>query len=342
MIACKQAPSSPLLNSMTQSEATRSRCLNGVVIGVGHFGKFHAQKLAADPRVNFVGIVDLRESLARALADEYHVMAFSGLEEVDVALDFVTIATPARTHAMLARQAMKRGCHAFIEKPISTTVEDAEALIALAKQQGVVLQVDHQERYFLEEIGLFQSVDPLAVRQLTVRRLGPPPPMPPDCSAVLDLTIHDLDWIHAFVGNGLETLQVDGTWGDSGLVEALRLTGKVGPRQIPVVIETSRMDPERCREAEITLDGEVEPYHINFIERSFQAPTQPLTYSRDLPPSSDLYGVHPFEPLDYVGKSFAHFIYCIAASLRPKVDGPAALAALQSALIIEDLLSPRS
>ena len=308
---------------------TSSTPLKGVVIGAGHFGRFHAQKLAEHPAVDFRAVIDLDAERGQAVASDAGVPWHPDLESLGEDLDLVTVATPAKTHARIAISCLKQGLHVFVEKPIATTVEDAEAMVAAAASANRILQIDHQERYFLEEIGLFEN-PASTVRSLQVRRLGPPPPRPSDCSAVMDLTIHDLDWIHAWLGTPAQLQEAQGSRVDSAFIETMMARFSF-PGERHVEIETSRVHPDRCRDA--IIETESGSIHVDFVGR---------TSSQGLPNSAEkgkeLYGLHPFAESDYVGKSIAHFIHCIHQGHTPKVDGNAGLMALKTTLHLDDYL----
>lgn len=164
------------------------------VIGAGVFGGYHAQKFASLPGARLVGVYDLQTDMAEALCERVGAGdAFDDVDGLIDACDAVVIATPASTHAKLARKALEASRHALVEKPLALTGVEARELAALAVDSGLILQVGHQERLVFEAMGLFDIEErPLALNAV---RKGPRSPEGrcEDVSVVFDLMIHDLD-----------------------------------------------------------------------------------------------------------------------------------------------------
>jgi predicted dehydrogenase len=166
------------------------------LIGAGHFGRFHALKLAASARVNFLGIADPDAERAQAVAWE------AGTQPVSVAAllaaaDAVIIAAPAEFHYELAAEALRANKHVLVEKPIAATLAQATELAALAKEAGVVLQVGHLERFSAAHGAVTKRMGkPLYIEAV---RIAPFKPRGTDVSVILDLMIHDLDLILALI-----------------------------------------------------------------------------------------------------------------------------------------------
>jgi predicted dehydrogenase len=161
------------------------------VIGAGVFGGHHAAKYAADPRVAFLGVYDPDRARAEALSREHDGQVFASAEALLAEVDVVTVASPAPTHGSIARAALAAGRHVLVEKPIAVTLADADALVALAGEKRLVLQVGHQERFVFEAMGLLAV--PEIPTLIEARRMGPFSPRGSDVSVTLDLMTHDLD-----------------------------------------------------------------------------------------------------------------------------------------------------
>ncbi len=166
------------------------------LIGAGHFGRFHALKLAAAARGQLVGIADPDAERAQAVAWE------AGTQPVSVAAllaaaDAVIIAAPAEFHYELAAEALRAKKHVLVEKPIAATLEQATELGALAREAGVVLQVGHLERFSAAHGAVTKRMGkPLYIEAV---RIAPFKPRGTDVSVILDLMIHDLDLILALI-----------------------------------------------------------------------------------------------------------------------------------------------
>jgi predicted dehydrogenase len=162
------------------------------VIGAGHFGRFHALKLAGAARARLSGIHDSDPARAAAIAAETGAPALQ-LDALLAASDAVVIAAPAAAHHALASAALTAGCHVLVEKPIAATLAEADALAALAASTGRVLQVGHLERFSAAHAALATHLArPLYIE---ATRIAPFKPRGTDVSVILDLMIHDLDLI---------------------------------------------------------------------------------------------------------------------------------------------------
>lgn len=167
------------------------------LIGAGHFGRFHALKLAAATRATLAGVFDPDAERAKAVAWEAGGQVLSSLDELLGASDAVIIAAPAEFHFDLAGQALRAGKHVLVEKPIAETLDQAAGLAALAKNSGLVLQVGHLERFSAAHGALTSRMGkPLYIEAM---RIAPFKPRGTDVSVILDLMIHDLDLILALI-----------------------------------------------------------------------------------------------------------------------------------------------
>jgi predicted dehydrogenase len=177
------------------------------VVGAGHFGRFHALKVAAGTRSDLAGIADIDPARAAALAREAGGVAKSWPELLGES-EAVVIATPAETHHFLAVEALQAGRHVLVEKPIAATLQQAEALAALAAERGLVLQVGHLLRYSAEH----EAISTRMRRPLYIDcvRIAPFKPRGTDVSVILDLMIHDLDLVLALVDSPIESVDAVG------------------------------------------------------------------------------------------------------------------------------------
>lgn len=170
-----------------------TKTIRAAVAGAGVFGGYHANKYQSLEHVDFVGIFDLDMERAKLLADTHDVKAFdsSNLNLLLDDIDVITIATPAFAHAEVALKALREGVHVYSEKPIATSVEQAEAMVASAIANDRVLAVGHQERAVFEAMGLYDI--PIPPLRLEAVRNGTVSTRNLDVSVTLDLMIHDLD-----------------------------------------------------------------------------------------------------------------------------------------------------
>lgn len=175
------------------------------VIGVGALGWHHARHLATMPGAELVGVYDIRLDRARQVADAVGTVACQSREELLYRAQAVTVAVPTPVHAEVGTAALEAGVAVLMEKPMATTLEEADAMLAAAQSRGVLLQVGHIERFnrALRAAAPFLS-EPLFIEG---ERLAPFQPRGTDVPVVLDLMIHDLDLILHLTG-GLEASEV--------------------------------------------------------------------------------------------------------------------------------------
>lgn len=182
--------------------------MRAVVVGVGHLGQHHARILATLPGVTLAGVVDTDRARAGRIAAERETKAYADVSEVPGKIDVAVVAVPTESHARVAQVLLEAGVHTLVEKPITQTVAEADALIALAKSRGVVLAVGHSERFNPAVVAARPYVkDP---RFIEVHRLGQMPGRSLDIDVVLDLMIHDLDLVLSLVPSDVEGVEAVG------------------------------------------------------------------------------------------------------------------------------------
>ncbi len=161
------------------------------VVGAGHLGSRHAQIYAAMPGVRLAAICDIDRARAAPLARSLRCRAVTDYRDLLHEVDAVSLAVPTNLHAKIGRALLAHTIHVLVEKPLATSLAEADALIRTAAGRGVILQVGHVER--------FNAAIHAAMKHLThprfieVHRLSPYPFRGTDVSVVLDVMIHDLD-----------------------------------------------------------------------------------------------------------------------------------------------------
>ena len=178
------------------------------VVGVGYLGRFHAQKYAALPNSRLIGIVDASAETAQKVADEVKSQPFTDYTQLFGKVDAVSIVVPTQLHYRVAREFLERGVHVMLEKPMTVTVEEADELIALAKQNKVVLQIGHLERFNSAVMALEKVL--CKPQFIESHRLAPFKPRGADVNVVLDLMIHDIDIIQNLVRSPVSKIDVNG------------------------------------------------------------------------------------------------------------------------------------
>jgi predicted dehydrogenase len=218
------------------------------VVGVGHLGKEHARVLASFPDVELVGVADVNPNQARAVANRCRTKAFDDHEELFDLVDAVSIAAPTLYHHQIARSFLDRGTPVLVEKPITTTLAQAEELVEIATTQGVPFQVGHIERFnpAFEEL----ARRPLTPKLIESERHGPFTGRSTDIGVVLDLMIHDLDLILSLVRSPVKDVYALGAHvfgGHEDIVNA-RLTFECG---CIASVTASRISPRPKRKLRV-------------------------------------------------------------------------------------------
>lgn len=164
------------------------------VLGAGHLGKIHMKCIRELPDIyELVGFYDPNINNAKSAAEQFGLMPFHSMESLLDAVDVVDIVTPTTQHFECASAAIKRLKHVFIEKPVTTTIEEARILIKLAKEAGIKAQVGHVERFNPAFIAAQSFLH--QPKFIETHRLAQFNPRGTDVSVVLDLMIHDIDII---------------------------------------------------------------------------------------------------------------------------------------------------
>jgi predicted dehydrogenase len=167
------------------------------VIGVGYLGRFHAQKYAAMEDVELVGVADADPERARQIAEECSTQPFADYRELLSEVEAVSIVVPTSLHHEVGKVCLQQGVDVLMEKPITTTLTEADDLIHLAREHGRILQVGHLERFNPAVL----AMQPLLTHPLFIEahRIAVFKERGTDVDVVLDLMIHDIDIVLSIV-----------------------------------------------------------------------------------------------------------------------------------------------
>ncbi len=304
-----------------------------VVVGGGHLGTYHCQKIAADERAQLVAVVDPIEEKRQKLAAQHQVASFATLAELREPVDAVIIATPTRTHSAIAHEALERNYHVLVEKPITATMAEAVALVEAAKRRGRVLQVGHTERWNPAVTAALAMVDKPGY--IVAERLAPFSGRSTDVDVVLDLMIHDLDIVGALIS--------------AKLVESRSVGVPVITTEIDMA--AARLQFEDGTVAQISAGrASLEPVRkIRLFTKeryvSIDCAAREVKSVRRLPPDpGSAWPQISGEPVDVpAGDALAlqdrDFIRCVIENARPKVDGVAGMRALELAEAVKRTLT---
>jgi UDP-N-acetylglucosamine 3-dehydrogenase len=242
--------------------------LKAAVIGVGMMGRNHARVYAQMERTRLVAAADPDAASLEAIARTYKVKVFTDyvrmLDETEP--DLVTIAVPTRLHRDVAITVMRRGVHAFIEKPIAAFVEEGQDIVDCARTSGVKLSVGHIERFNPAVLELKSELDAGQlgrIFQIHARRVGPFPTRVQDVGVVIDLATHELNLLEYLSSSRVESVYAETqreihAEHEDLLTGILRFAdGTVG------ILDVNWLTPTKIRE--LSLIGEKGMFLVNYL-----------------------------------------------------------------------------
>jgi predicted dehydrogenase len=323
------------------------------VLGVGSLGKEHARiyaGMAAAGEIVFSGVYDVVAETARRIAQQYGVPAFETVAAAAAASDALSVVTPTNTHFALAAPLLQQGKHLLVEKPMTELSEQATELVQLAQHAHVILQVGHVERFN----PVFHYLQNVAAhpRFIETHRLSPFPARSTDIGVVLDLMIHDLDVVLAFVPAPVTSVDAVG-------IPVLSASEDIANARLRFAngcvanLTVSRVSPERMRKIRvfsggtapsyISLDYRAQEGFVYRIARDDEAESsllQKLFLSKHAAVVSEFAGKRivrepvPLNKGEPLRLELESFIACVKARSAPVVSGVAGKLALDLALEI--------
>ncbi|MEJ5375670.1 MAG: Gfo/Idh/MocA family oxidoreductase [bacterium] len=302
--------------------------IRAAVVGAGYLGRFHALKYAKLPQVELVAVVDLLYERAKAVAKETGAQPMTDFRDLQARVDAVTVAVPTTDHHMIATWLMNKGIHVLVEKPMAATLEQAQEMVDLCIEKGVVLQVGHLERFN----PIFREIRTRVRKPLffNCERISPYPGRGTDVDVVLDLMIHDIDLVLDLLGETpveVEAIGVPVLTSTYDMVSArLRF-----PKGQVANLTASRVSAKSLRKIRIFQPD-------TYISVDF-ARTEAQIF-RKLPPQAP--GTLPriageklqMEPGDALLEEVSSFVDVITRGGKPEVDGLTALRCLEVALAV--------
>ena len=321
---------------MSSSFTASDHRLRTAVIGVGYLGRFHAQKYRQQTGSELIAVVDANLETARKVAAELQVEGFDDYRALLGRVDAVSIAVPTPLHFQIAGEFLQRGAHVLVEKPITTTTDEARRLIDLAKENGCVLQVGHLERFNPAIVAAAKLIT--RPRFVESHRLAPFKARGTDVSVVLDLMIHDIDLIQALVGAPIESIDAAGSAIFSGDLDIANARIRFANGCV-VNTTASRVSMKQERKMRIFQDDaylsiDLQQKILTVIRKKGDAPVDsPAQVSID---------EQSFDQGDALADEIAAFLKSIRDNVPPVVGGQDGLRALETATRIAELVKVRS
>lgn len=306
--------------------------LKCAVIGTGYLGKFHAEKYALLPDCELTAVVDINEQAAQDVANKYGAKALTDYQDLLGNVDAVSIVVPTSLHHAVAKDFLAAGSHVLVEKPITVTLSEADELIMVARENNVLLQVGHLERFNPAILGLGDTPEkPLFIE---AHRLSPFNPRANDVSVVLDLMIHDIDIILALIDSEVERIEASGTpvlTQDTDIANA-RLVFKNG---CVANVTASRISMKTERKMRM-----FRPKSYVSVDFQNRVLSEFRTGEKEMFPGIPeiLKEESVYENGDALLAEIKHFVECIQLGRKPLVPGEAGRRALETAIAITQLL----
>jgi len=312
------------------------------VIGVGHLGGFHVRQLKELPEANLVGIFDTDAERLAAVSAEQGVSAFNSFEEAVSAAEAVSVVVPTARHFEVASRALDAGCHVFIEKPITSTLEEADKLLRLAEKCERLVQVGHIER-LNPALTVLDKYD-LQPRFIEGHRLASFTDRGTDVPVILDLMIHDIDVVLHLIRSPIRDIHANGVQviTDSADIATARLEFENGA---VANLTASRISQRQMRKLRIFQASMY--IGIDFLQRI----TEVYRLSDSDPKNDEGLVTLPFEhagrrrlityekpateKYDALYLELRNFIRSVAGVEKPAVDGYDARAALDVAIQVQ-------
>ena len=307
---------------------TMSQILKVAVVGVGHLGKWHADKYAAAADCELVAVVDTNIETARDIAQKHGADAYSDYRDIIPLVDAISLVVPTSLHYKIAREFLEAGIHCLIEKPITESIAEAETLIEIARVNKLVLQVGHIERFNSVMIGIVERLD--KPRFLESTRLAPFTTRATDVSVILDLMIHDIDIILDLIESPIRRISASGI---SVLSDTIDIANARIEFENHCVANVTASRISRKRERKLRI-FQKNTYLSADLQDKLLAVNSKSEHNNHEGYPDIKHEEHHFEDNDALNLEVLDFINAIKTGGRPKVDGEDGKRALQTAIAI--------
>jgi predicted dehydrogenase len=298
------------------------------VIGTGRLGSFHSKVYSRlIKHVKFVGVCDCNIERALDVGKKYRTASYSDYEDLFDKVDAVSIAVPTSLHYNIAKDFLNHDIHVLIEKPITKTLSEADELIEIAKEKGLIIQVGHIERFN----SAVMAIEPYLSRPkfIECQRLGPFYKRVDDVGVVLDLMIHDIDIVLGLMKQDVTHIEAVGlsTISDHEDVANVRLTFQ---DSTIADITASRVTKDIVRKMRIFQED-------SYVSLDYVTQEAAIFRKTDDKIIKEKIRIKKKEPLK---KELKSFIECVKTGRKPIISGVEGRRALQVALEILEKITP--
>jgi predicted dehydrogenase len=296
------------------------------VVGVGHLGQHHARVYAELDECDLIGVADINTERGQEIAARHSTAFYKDYRELFGKVDALSIAVPTEHHYAIGLDCLQQGIHLLIEKPMTTTIEEADQLIETATANQTVLQIGHTERFNAAVVKLAQIVEKPAF--IESNRLSPFPERSTDIDVVLDIMIHDIDIILSVVKSPVKKLDAVGIPVITSKIDIAntRLEFEAG---CIANVTASRVSLKRERklrifqpEKYISLDYQGQTLHVVELKHPERRHDFPNTRPKIVPYQMN---ITKHEPLKAELQSFVHCVQTKGIPVVSGIDGRNAL-----------------
>ena len=312
--------------------------MNVAVIGVGFMGKNHARVYFYNKDVRLVAAADTNPDNLTTITQQYNAKGYSDYKEMlqQEQIDAVSIAVPTQLHHEVALYALKMKKHVLLEKPIASTEQEAEEIIACAKENGVTLMVGHIVRFnpaVLELKRRLEAGELGEIYKIDVQRIGPFPARITDVGVIIDLSVHDIDIINYLIGKHPHRIYAETQQKLHPHCED-SVTGLLSYQPgILAVLNINYLSPTKTRLLKVF--GKKGMFKVNYLNQSLYF-YENKSFTREIWDSvseGDMRKIYipPKEPLQTEIESF---IDCAKNGTEPPVNGEQSLDVLRTAHLL--------
>ncbi|MDR1890919.1 MAG: Gfo/Idh/MocA family oxidoreductase [Puniceicoccales bacterium] len=296
------------------------------VVGVGYLGQHHARIYSSLEGCSLVGICDINQERAEEIASKYHCEVFDSIEDLGSACDCVSVVTPTDKHAETAIPLIEKGCHLLIEKPLTSSTEDAERILKAASGRDRILQMGLIEHY--NPVMKFLEKSVMAPRFVTSQRLAPFNARGTEVGVVLDLMIHDIGIILQLIKSEIVFIDAIG-------IRVLSKTEDIANARLRFAngcvadLNVSRVSEKKLREVRI-----FQPQ--TYLSMDF---TSQSGHLMKVTPEGLIKNEIPVEKEEPLRTELSSFIQCVRNHMEPKTDIHFGKRTLELALKITEIIN---
>ena len=314
----------------------RPGAVRAAVIGVGYLGRFHAQKYARLPEADLVSVVDIDPRRAAEVAGEVKTRVLTDYRDLIGKVDAVSIVTPTPQHFAIARELLSAGVHVLVEKPMTKNLEEADELIAIAKKNGLILQVGHLERFN----SAFMAIRPRLIDPMFVEadRLALFNERGLEVDVILDLMIHDIDIVLNIIKAPLKNIHASGVSALSALpdIASVRMEFENGA---VANLTASRISIKSMRKLRIFQENCY--FSADYAEKRAYAVYREDELGEEGFPQLSIEQLEIIET-DSLEEEISAFLRSVRTAEQPEVDGEQGRRALAVALEISSRIEEQS